>query len=201
MGIACARRMGSGYKLLLCDFNADHLEEVSADLEKGGYDVATFKLDVSDKRSVNALAKQASELDEIHSIIHTAGLSPTMSSAERILSVNLIGTAYMLESFEDYISSGTVGVFISSSSSYLSGDLTQEQEKQIKALSADELAESVKIWGLDDPNNAYPVSKRANRLQVAVASVKWGRKGARVMSVSPGVHSTPMGKKSKRRIA
>lgn len=194
MGIACARRIGSGYKLLLCDFSEKQLETVSAELSVGGYDVTTQKIDVSDKESVLAVAKTASEMGEIQAIVHTAGLSPTMSSADRILSVNLIGTARILEAFEPYLSAGTVGVFTSSSSSYLSGDLTPEQEKQVKELTADQLAVQATAWGITDPNNAYPVSKRANRLQVAVASVKWGKKGARVMSISPGVHSTPMGK-------
>jgi NAD(P)-dependent dehydrogenase (short-subunit alcohol dehydrogenase family) len=197
MGLACARRLGSGYNLLLCDFNEKQLDDVSADLTNGGYNVTTVKLDVADKKSVNAAAKKAAELGEIHAIIHTAGLSPTMSSAERILSVNLIGTARMLEAFEPYLSDGTVGVFISSSSGYLSGNLTSEQEKQLVSLSADELITYVTSLGLSDPNEAYPVSKKANRLQIAAASVKWGKKGARIMSVSPGVHSTPMGKQER----
>ncbi|GAA0886552.1 SDR family oxidoreductase [Sphingobacterium siyangense subsp. cladoniae] len=194
MGIACARRLGSGYKLLLCDFNEQQLSTVSAELTMGGYDVTTLKLDVSDKASVEAAASKAVELGEIQAIIHTAGLSPTMSSGERILNVNLIGTARMLEAFEPHLSPGTVGVFISSSSSYLSNNLTPEQEKEIIRLSADGLLEYIPTLGLTDPNAAYPASKKANRLQIAAASVKWGKKGARVMSISPGVHSTPMGK-------
>ncbi|MFT4154775.1 SDR family oxidoreductase [Parafilimonas sp.] len=194
MGIACARRMGAGYKLLLCDFNEKQLSNASAELTNNGYNVTTVKLDVSDKESVNAVAKQAAMMGEIHAVIHTAGLSPTMADAERILNVNLIGTARMLEVFEAYISPGTVGIFISSSSGYLSGSLTAEQEKKLAILSADELVEYVPSLELNDPNDAYPVSKKANRLQVAAASVKWGKKGGRVMSISPGVHSTPMGK-------
>lgn len=195
MGLACARRLGAGHKLLLCDFNEQLLASVAEELNEAGYDVSTIKTDVSNRESVNETARKAAELGVIQAVIHTAGLSPSMAGVERILAVDLIGTARMIEAFEAYLSPGTVGVFLSSSSSYLGQELTQEQKQKIVSLSADDLVDYLPTLAIKDTNAAYVASKKANRLQVAAAAVRWGKKGARIMSVSPGVISTPMGKK------
>jgi NAD(P)-dependent dehydrogenase (short-subunit alcohol dehydrogenase family) len=44
-----------------------------------------------------------------------------------------------------------------------------------------------------DPGSAYGIAKRANHVRVAAASVAWGRRGGRVVSISPGIVATPMG--------
>lgn len=196
MGLAITRRIGTGFKLLLCDFNKANLDKAAEDLSLAGYDVATAQIDVSNRQSVENVAKQASETGEIYAVIHTAGLSPNTASAEQIIDVNIIGTARMLEAFEPYLSAGTCGVFISSSSAYLGRELTPEQISTA-ALSSEELKSFVSVLEIKDSNDAYAISKRLNQYQVAVAAVKWGKKGARVMSVSPGVISTPMGIKER----
>ena len=195
MGMACARRMGMGLKLVLCDFDENKLKASYEELSASGYDVTTIKTDVSDKASVEAAAGKAVSLGNIRAIIHTAGLSPTMASAERLFAVDLIGTARMIEAFEAHLSAGMVGVFVSSSSGYLGAELTQEQRQQIITLKADDLVPYLSNLNIIDSGQAYVLSKRANRLQVQAAAVRWGKKGARIMSVSPGIISTPMGQK------
>ncbi|MDR1503882.1 MAG: SDR family oxidoreductase [Prevotella sp.] len=195
IGIACARRIGAGFKLVLGDFNTDQLEKIAEDLENAGYDVTTVSLDVSDKKSVDGFAKKASELGEIAAIVHTAGISPNMGAAGRIVDINLIGTARMIEAFEAYLAQGTVGVFISSNSGYLSRPLSKEEEVAVATLSADELRDDTKKWNIKSSDEAYVLSKRANHFQVVASASRWGKKGARIISISPGIISTPMSKK------
>ncbi|MFC3196483.1 SDR family oxidoreductase [Parapedobacter deserti] len=188
-------RIGAGFRLVLGDFNTAHLEKVAEDLSNAGYDVTTAALDVSDKNSVDGFAKTAAALGEIAAILHTAGISHNMGSAERIMDINLVGTARMIEAFEPYVTRGAVGVFISSNSGYLGRALTEEETSAVATLSADALREQVGNWHIRESGEAYVLSKRANRLQVASSAARWGRKGARIVSISPGVISTPMSKK------
>lgn len=195
IGIACARRIGAGFKLVMGDFNAGHLAKVAEDLENAGYDVTTLPLDVSDKDSVEGFAKTASELGQIAAVVHTAGISPNMGTVKRIVDINLVGTARMIEAFEQYLAPGAVGVFTSSNSGYLSRALTKEEEIAVATLPADILKENVEKWGIQGPDEAYVLSKRANHFQVSASASRWGKKGARIVSISPGVISTPMSKK------
>ena len=109
MGLAIARRIGTGYKLILADFAKDKLLSAAQALNDNGYDVETEVLDVSDKASVENLAGNAAKAGQIHAVIHTAGLSPNMADPKRILDVNLFGTARVIAAFEPFLSSGTVG--------------------------------------------------------------------------------------------
>lgn len=194
IGIACARRIGFGHKLLLGDYNTDQLEKVAKDLEDAGYDITTIALDVSDRVSVDEFSKKAAALGDVSAIVHTAGISPNMGSVKRIMDINLVGTARVVEAFEPYLSSGATGVFISSNSGYLGRPLTKEEEVAVATLSADELGEAVEKWNIKGIDEAYVLSKRANHFQIVAAASRWGRKGASIVSVSPGVISTPMSK-------
>ncbi|MAX81360.1 MAG: short-chain dehydrogenase [Crocinitomicaceae bacterium] len=193
MGYACAKRIGAGHQLLLADYNATLLHDVAKDLSEKGYSVATQQLDVADKAAVNAFAHKAASIGDIKCIIHTAGLSPTMATPERIVEVDLIGTANMIDSFEQQPLDQTVGIFISSMSGYLARALTPEQQKEILALPTNELKNYILNLQLKDAGDAYSLCKKINQLQVAAAAAKWGQKGARIMSISPGIISTPMG--------
>lgn len=192
IGIACARRMGAGVKLILGDHNIEQLKKVAVDLENTGYDVETVQLDVSEKQSVENFASIASKSGEIAAIIHTAGISPNMGTIERIMDINLIGTARMIESFEEKLSTGTVGVFVSSNSGYFSRPLTNEEKTAVATLIADKLKESTEKWIISGVDEAYVLSKSANQQQVQAAVTRWGKKGARILSISPGIISTPM---------
>lgn len=199
MGLSCIRRFGAGYKIVLCDFNLQNLEKAAEELKGEGFDVHPVQVDIANAESVKKAAEFAVSLGSLHAVIHTAGLSPTMASAERITEVDLVGTARVLFTFEEYLSEGTVGVFVSSSSSYLvQRTFTADEERTIGSLSSDELAAYIPNLGITEPGSAYTISKYCNRLQVAAAAIRWGKKGARIMSVSPGIISTPMGQKERK---
>ncbi|MEO3786039.1 SDR family oxidoreductase [Actinocorallia sp. B10E7] len=195
MGQAIARRVGSGRKVLLADFNENTLT-AAADLLRGeGHDVVTRQVDVGDHGSVTALADAAASLGRVTHVAHTAGLSPVQATTEAILRVDLLGVALVLEQFARVVAPGGAGVVIASMAGHLSAGLSAEQEKALTTTPAQELLalpflapEAAGVPGL-----AYGLAKRANVLQVQAAAAAWGQRGARINSISPGVISTPMG--------
>lgn len=192
MGMAVARRLGSGRGLVLADFAEDLLDRQAAVLRGEGHEVDAVHVDVSDAASVEALAHHADELGHVRTVVHTAGVSPVQADAERIVQVDVLGTAHVLDAFLPYVSRGCVAVCIASMAGTM-GPLDAETER---ALAFTPTAELAALPSLDPASlgaNAYSVAKRANQLRVAAASIPWGRRGGRVVSISPGIISTPMG--------
>ena len=194
MGQAVLRRSGAGRKVLLADFNESLLEEAVAAALGEGYDVVSQGVDVSSRTSVAALAATAAELGTVTQVVHTAGLSPVQAPVEAIWKVDLFGVAVVLEEFEKVIAPGGAGVVISSMSGYMTGGrIPADVEASLAAVPAVELLLIPFLAGVDNAGQAYSIAKRANQVRVQAASLRWGARGARVNSISPGVISTPMG--------
>ena len=197
MGLAVARRLGSGKHLLLADVAPAGLDAAAARLGDDGYRVDTHVVDVSSPESVAALAKHAADLGPVTGLVHTAGLSPVQASVKAILAVDLLGVALVAEEFGAIMAPGGAGVVIASMSGYFHpGTVPPEQAAALRNAPSDELlalpvaAEE----NFKEPGVAYSFAKWANRLRVQGASRVWGERGARINSVSPGVISTAMGR-------
>jgi len=196
MGRAVARRLGGGRTLALADNDDGALEGFARELRAEGHDVRAARLDVSDADAVAALAATASGLGEVRLLVHTAGLSPVGATAAAVLAVDLLGVAYVLEEFGEVVAPGAAGVVIASMAGHLGPPVPDEDEAVLARTPARQLA-ALPLLSPDrhpDAGMAYAFAKRANQLRVRAASVAWGRRGARVNSVSPGVISTPMGR-------
>ena len=193
MGQAIARRLGSSKTLLLADNNEQTLTSVAESLAADGYDVESQRVDVTSADSVHGLAEFAKSLGNVTQLAHTAGLSPVQASAEAILAVDLLGVALVLQEFGEVIAPGGAGVVIASMAGHLFPPLTAEQERALAHLPPDELLRLDFISRVTESNFAYPIAKQANHLRVRSASTLWGRRGARVNSISPGIISTSMG--------
>jgi NAD(P)-dependent dehydrogenase (short-subunit alcohol dehydrogenase family) len=196
MGEAIARRQGPGRKLLVADFNEETLESLASSLKSDGYDVSAHHVDVGSPDSVHALAQAAVSAGAVTQLVHTAGLSPTQASAEAILRVDLFGVAAVLESFGEVIAPDGAGVVIASMAGHMMGDLSPDQQKDLATASLDRLLALPYLQPdhVFQPGHAYAVAKYANRLRVMAESVRWGKRGARLNSISPGVIATPMGR-------
>jgi NAD(P)-dependent dehydrogenase (short-subunit alcohol dehydrogenase family) len=193
MGRAIARRLGSGVSVFLADARAEGLAEAAEVLRAEGFDVHEQIVDVSNLDSVRDLAKRAAETAPVQTVVHTAGLSPIQGTVERLLEVDLVGTAHVLDVFGDTIATGGAGVMVASMAGYRV-QLDAETEEALKTTPTDQL---LKIPALDpsqipDNDTGYAIAKRANQLRVQGVSAAWGRRGARVNSISPGIISTPM---------
>lgn len=193
MGRAIARRIGGGRLLLVADFDQDNLDSVVELLAGEGHEVIGRQVDVSDAGSVAALAQVAGELGRVTHIAHTAGVSPTQAVTKAVLEVDLLGTALVLDAFEGVVAEGGAGVVIASMSAYLA----PLPDDQVAALAHTPAGELLGLPFLDQdahPGIAYAMAKRGNVARVQAAAVAWGRRGARLNSISPGVISTPMGR-------
>ncbi|WP_040948910.1 SDR family oxidoreductase [Gorillibacterium massiliense] len=194
MGKAIAARMGKLGKLLLADVNEDRLKQTADELAAQGITaVSTKKVDIANELQVNELAALAEELGELGAIIHTAGLSPTMADARKILEVNAIGTALILKAFLPLAVPGSVAVCVAS----MAAHATPRNEAYTNIL-ADPLAphfmDQMETFTEGNPGAAYGLSKLGVLLMVEDQAWAWGQKGARIVSVSPGTINTPMGR-------
>jgi NAD(P)-dependent dehydrogenase (short-subunit alcohol dehydrogenase family) len=192
IGLACARRLGAGHRLVLAEANKDRLDTVVSMLGDEGFSAVGHVIDISDHASIEGLTRLVGEEGRLATVVHTAGLSPTMASGRRILEVNLLGTALLIQGFEDQLSDGTVGVLIASMAGSL-WPLDAATEAAIATASPEEVIDATGLAPDVDPETAYAVSKRGAQLRVVAAAVPWGARGARIVSVSPGMIATPMG--------
>jgi NAD(P)-dependent dehydrogenase (short-subunit alcohol dehydrogenase family) len=193
MGQAIARRLGSGKTVLLADYNEETLASVTGSLSADGHHIESRSVDVSSAESVRELAEFAASLGDVTHVAHTAGLSPAQAPAEAILAVDLLGTALVLKEFGKVVAPGGAGVVIASMAGHMFPPLPPEQEKALAHNLPDQLLKLDFISSITDPNFAYPIAKQANHIRVRAASAHWGRRGARINSISPGIISTPMG--------
>jgi NAD(P)-dependent dehydrogenase (short-subunit alcohol dehydrogenase family) len=193
MGVACARRLGAGVHLVLVDFDHAKLRAVVGEFEGDGFTVTGQHIDVSDRASVDAVVATVRELGRLRTLVHTAGLSPTQASGARVLEVDMLGTDHVLDAFLDVVVDGTVAVCIASMAGYMA-NLTPEQERALTAAATDGLMDALGDVTLENFGSTYSVAKRVNHLRVEQAAVAWGARGGRVVSISPGIISTPMGR-------
>jgi NAD(P)-dependent dehydrogenase (short-subunit alcohol dehydrogenase family) len=197
MGVAVARRMGAGRVIVLGDVNTAQVDSVAGQLADDGHNVVTGHVDVTSRESVTEFARLAASCGRVSSVVHTAGLSPQQAAAEVVLAVDLLGVALTLEVFGDIIEPGGAGVVISSMAGHFLPPIPQDVERQLATVPVDKLL-GLPACGpaaITSSEAAYPFAKRANQLRVAAAASQWGRRGARINSISPGVIATVMGRR------
>ena len=194
IGQAIARRVGAGKHIVLADLRQENANTAAKILSDAGFDVSTTKVDVSSRASVQALVETAKSFGDISGVIHAAGVSPSQASPETILKVDLYGTALVLEEFGNVIASGGAGVVIASMSGHRLPALSAEQDKALATTPVEELLKLPMLQPdkVTDPLNAYQISKRGNSLRVMAEAVRWGKRGARVNTISPGIIITPL---------
>ena len=194
IGQAIARRVGSGKQVLLADLKLENAVAAAKVLADAGFDVSTTVVDVSKRSDVVALAQKAAALGEVTGLIHAAGVSPTQASPKAILTVDLYGTALVLEVFGSVMTPGGAGVVIASQSGHRLPALPPEQDKALATTPVEELLSLPFLQPdqIKDSLHAYQISKRGNSLRVMAEAVRWGERGARINTISPGIIITPL---------
>ncbi|MDB6129820.1 MAG: short-chain dehydrogenase [Verrucomicrobiales bacterium] len=196
IGQAIARRVSAGKHVLLADLRNENAEAAAKTLNEAGFDVTTAKVDVASRASVQALVENALSLGEISGVIHAAGVSPSQASPQTVLKVDLYGTALVLEEFGNVIARGGAGVVIASQSGHRLLPLSSEQNTALAMTPVEELLNLPMLQPdqVKDSLHAYQISKRGNSLRVMAEAVRWGKRGARINTISPGIIVTPLAK-------
>jgi NAD(P)-dependent dehydrogenase (short-subunit alcohol dehydrogenase family) len=194
IGQAIARRVSAGKHVILADLREENAKAAAKTLSEAGFEVSTAIVDVSSRESVHALVEMAISIGSVTGLVHAAGVSPTQASPATILKVDLYGTALVLEEFGKVIARGGAGVVIASQSGHRLAALTPEQNKALATTPVDALLALPMLHPdqVTDPLNAYQISKRGNSLRVMAEAVRWGKRGARINTISPGIIITPL---------
>ena len=194
IGMAIARRMGYGKKIVIGDKKPENAQAIAKIMNDAGFDVEAVEMDLSSRESVKNLIAKAQEYGDISMLVNAAGVSPSQAPIEAILKVDLYGTAVLLEEVGRVIKEGGVGVTISSQSGHRMPALTPEEDEQLACTPTEELLnlDILQPENIKDTLHAYQMAKRCNEKRVMAESVKWGEKGARINSISPGIIVTPL---------
>ena len=200
MGFSTAKRMGKkGYFLVLAAHTPSKLDKALTELTNCGIEAATYPCDISDWASVQNLAKFAASLGTVTTVLHIAGMSPHMGEAEKIMAGNAMGTIYMHEAFYPILGENGVLIDTSSISAYLTPQFIMPQ-KAFKLAQTDKDAFFKKMIARVNlmPKKsragvAYAISKYFVIQYVKMEAARFGEKGVRVLSITPGNFETPMG--------
>jgi NAD(P)-dependent dehydrogenase (short-subunit alcohol dehydrogenase family) len=196
IGQAIARRVSTGRHVVLADLRKENAEAAAKVMSDAGFDVSATTVDISSRKSIQAVVETAAARGTITGLIHAAGVSPTQASPATILHVDLFGTAVLLEEFGNVIARDGSGVVISSQSGHRLPALTVEQNRALATTPAEELLKLPFLQPdqVKDSLHAYQLSKRGNSLRVMAEAVRWGKRGARINTISPGIVMTPLAK-------
>lgn len=194
IGMAIARRMGYGMKIVIGDKKPENAQSIAKIMNDAGFDAVPVEMDLSIRASIQDIITQAQKYGNITMLVNAAGVSPSQAPIEAILNVDLYGTAVLLEEVGKVIAPGGVGVTISSQSGHRMKQLTPEEDEQLACTPAEKLLELPLLQpeNIHDTLHAYQLAKRCNEKRVMAESVKWGAKRARINSISPGIIVTPL---------
>lgn len=194
IGMAIARRMGYGMKIVIGDKSKANADAIAQTMNEAGFDAIAVEMDLSSRASILGLIAEAQKYGEISMLVNAAGVSPSQASIKTILKVDLYGTAVLLEEVGKIIKHGGVGVTISSQSGHRMPALTPEQDALLALTPTEELLslDMLQEENIHDTLHAYQMAKRCNVKRVMAEAVKWGERGARINSISPGIIVTPL---------
>lgn len=194
IGLAIARRMGYGKKIVIATRRPEKAADTIATLTNAGFDAVVIQMDMASRESIVSAVQQAQEFGPIKMLVNAAGVSPSQASVEQILAVDLLGTAILLEEVRKVIVPGGVGVTISSQSGFRMKQLTPEEDRALAMTPTEELL-SLDILQPENITNtlhAYQLAKRCNEKRTMYEAVEWGKRGARLNDIAPGIVVTPL---------
>lgn len=200
MGLATARLLGREHRILLCDVREDRLDAAAAELRDLGISCETTTCDITDREQVAAAAAQAEAMGEVRSVLHTAGVSPQMTSVEAIIRINALGTVLVTEAFLPLATEGFAHVNVASTAGHLPRALRlPERTCALASTDPDRFVAKVArrcrpVPEVRRTGMAYSLSKQFAIWWSQHRAAAFGQRGASIVSVSPGSIDTEMGR-------
>ena len=192
IGQAIIRRVSAGKHIVLADYSIENANKAKETLENAGFECSTIQCDLGSKEDILRLVEFATSNGEVKYLVNAAGVSPSQAPVAEILRVDLYGTSVLLEEFGKIIAEGGSGVIISSQSGHRLPALPQEQNDALAMTPCEELLDLPFLKAITDTLKAYQYSKRCNVLRVMMEATRWGKRGATINSISPGIIITPL---------
>lgn len=192
IGQAIARRVSAGKHVVMADYQEANALAAAKILENAGFETSTIQADLSSRESIKKMIAHAQQYGDIINLINAAGVSPSQAPVDVILKTDLYGTAVLLEEVGKVIAEGGSGIIISSQSGHRLGNIPQEESDQLAMTPTEELLSLPFLKEITDTLKAYQYSKRCNVLRVMFEATRWGKRGATVNSISPGIIITPL---------
>ena len=194
IGLAIVRRIGYGKKIVIATRRPEKAQETLNTLTNAGFDVVVIEMNMASRESIVNAVKTAQEYGPIKMLVNAAGVSPSQATIEQILQVDLLGTAILLEEVRKVIVPGGVGVTISSQSGWRMKQLTPEEDRALAMTPTDKLLDLVILQPENIVNtlHAYQLAKRCNEKRTMYEAVEWGKRGARLNDIAPGIIATPL---------
>jgi NAD(P)-dependent dehydrogenase (short-subunit alcohol dehydrogenase family) len=194
IGMAIARRTGFGKKIIVGDKNMENAKSIAIIMNDAGFDVVPVEMDLSSRESIKSMIAEGQKYGKITDMVIAAGVSPSQAPIETILKVDLYGSAVMMEEVGKVIAEGGSGIMISSQSGFRMPALTAEDDEQLATTPTEELLnlDILQPENIRDTLHAYQLAKRCNEKRVMAQSVEWGKRGARLNDIAPGIIVTPL---------
>lgn len=199
MGLDVAKLMGTS-KVVITGRTVEKLQKAVEEIKAAGVDAYAFACDASDPASVDALVEYACSLGTVKTVIHAAGVSPHMGDGAYIWKINACGTINVDEKFAAVMNDGGVILNVASMSAYmLPADRVPYPVYEVSAMGTEALEGAfaqvlAQVPEEMQPGMAYTMSKNFVIWYSKQEALKYGDKGIRVVSISPGTFATPMGK-------
>ncbi|MBO7675130.1 MAG: SDR family oxidoreductase [Atopobiaceae bacterium] len=194
IGIAIARRVAQGKHLVVTSRTQEKATKIAEGLQRDGFDATGVACDLGTRQDILAVIEHAQQFGPITNVICAGGVSPSQAPIAEILRVDLYGSSVLLEEFGKVIAPGGSGVVVSSQSGHRLPDLGQEQNWALAMTPTEELLSLpfLSEEAIGTTLRAYQYAKRCNVLRVQSQACEWGKRGARVFSISPGIIMTPL---------
>lgn len=200
MGLATAKVIGRDHAVVLCDVRQDRLTAAAATLQELGITPTVVNCDVTDRPAVADLLGTASGLGTLHSVIHTAGVSPSMGAADYVMRTNAVGTVNVNEEFHAVAGRRSVIVNVASMAAHMLPAELIPTDRFPLALNDDDtffdamMAACNALPEQARSGFAYALSKSFVRWYSQSQAERFNARGLRIVSVSPGSIDTEMGR-------